>query len=48
MKESLETRERKKKRARREKEEERKKLGVIGRKEAKLRGIWELDPRVAK
>jgi len=48
QKESRLTKERKEKRARREKHQARKKLGVMGRKEAKLKGVWTLPPEDAK
>lgn len=47
-KESRMTKERKEKRARREKDKLRKQSGVMGRKEAKLKGVWTLAPRDAK
>ena len=48
LKESRLTKQRKEKTARREKHKARKRLGIMGRKEAKCRGIWTLDPRDAQ
>jgi len=48
QKESSLKKELKEKRARREKHQARKKLGIMGRKEAKLKGVWALSPEDAK
>jgi ribonuclease P protein subunit POP4 len=48
QKESRLRKELKEKRARREKHQARKRLGVMGRREAKLKGVWTLRPEDAK
>ena len=48
QKESRLKRLQKEKKARREAHQARKKLGVIGRREAKLKGVWTLNPEDAK
>lgn len=48
VRESRVKKERDEKKARRAKEKAQKQLGVIGRKEAKLRGLWELEEEQKK